>query len=603
MNLHRRHLLATAALAAASPALRVLAATATSPLNAVLDRIMAAQLKRSPETTTTLGLDKGDMAWAKSGLDDRSLAVRASDKADNLKYLAQLRTIDRKGLTGLDAVNYDTVAFQMETQAEGDRAFDYGSGGAGAPYVVSQLTGCYQQLPDFLDSQHAIETKADADAYLARLEAFAAALDQDTEQARHDGAMGVIPPDFAIDKALVQMVALHDQAPDKAVLVQSVARRASEKNIAGDYAGQASAIYTGKVQPALARQIDLMSVFRAKASHDAGVWRLPKGEAYYRASLKQWTTARISPEDVHKTGLELVASLSASLDEQLRKQGYSQGSVGERLRGLYSDPKFRYPDTDEGKAKLIDDLNQKVKIVQARLPDYFKTLPKATVEIRRVPKYIEAGAPGGYYQAGALDGSRPGAYFINLRDTAEVPSWTLPTLTYHEAIPGHHLQLSLQQETDLPLIRKAMWFSGYGEGWALYAEQLADEIGMYADDPMGRIGYLHDACFRAVRLVVDSGIHAKRWSREQAIKYYVDQIGDQEATATTEVERYCVWPGQACSYMVGKLTWLRLRQRAKDQLGAKFDIREFHDAGLLNGATPLTVLDDVIAGYVKAKTA
>ena len=603
MSLNRRHLLATAAFLAAAPAARALAAGGTTPLNAVFDEIMNAQLKRSPETTTSLGLDKGAMAGAKSLLDDRSLASRASDKADNLKYLAQLKRVDRKSLTGLDAVSYDTVAYQMETQAEADRAFDYGPGGAGAPYVVSQLTGCYQQLPDFLDSQHAIETKADADAYLARLEAFAVALDQDTEQARYDGGHGVFPPDFALDKTLVQMSALHDQTPDKAVLVQSVVRRAAEKGIAGDYGVRAAAIWTGKVQPALARQIDVMTAFRAKATHDAGVWRLPKGGDYYAASFRQWTTSTMSPDEVHTTGLDLVASLSARMDELLKAQGYTQGTVGERLRGLYADPKFRYPDTDEGKEKLIADLNLKVKAVQAKLPGYFKTLPKQSVEIRRVPKYIEAGAPGGYYQSGALDGSRPGAYFINLRDTAEVPSWTLPTLTYHESIPGHHLQGALQQEADLPMIRKVMWFSAYGEGWALYAEQLADEIGMYQDDPMGRIGYLHDAAFRAVRLVVDSGMHHKRWSREQAIKYVVDNLGDQEASATTEVERYCVWPGQACSYMIGKLNWLRLRDEARTRLGAKFDIREFHDAGLVSGATPLTVLNDVMAGYVKQKMA
>ena len=469
--------------------------------------------------------------------------------------------------------------------------------------MISQLTGSYQSPPDFLDSQPSIEAKADADAYLARLEAFAVALDQESEQARHDAGQGVIPPDFALDKTLIQMIGLHDAPADKSVLVQSVIRRTAEKKIDGDYAGKASAIYTGKIQPALARQIELMKSLRAKAVHDAGVWRLPSGEAYYAASLKQWTTSKITPDEAHKTGLDLVATLCGRIDELLKQQGMTQGSVGERMRALYDDPKYRYPNTDEGKVKLIADLNVKVKTVQAKLPGYFKTLPKASVEIRRVPAYIEAGAPGGYYQGGALDGSRPGAYFINLRDTAEVPSWTLPTLTYHEAIPGHHLQGALQQEADLPLIRKVMWFSAYGEGWALYAEQLADEMGMYEDDPMGRIGYLHDAAFRAVRLVVDSGLHSQRWSREQAVKYYVDAIGDQEATAVTEVERYCVWPGQACSYMVGKLTWLRLREQAKAKLGPRFDIREFHDAGLLCGATPLTVLDDVMAGYVKAKMA
>ncbi|MDR3507641.1 MAG: DUF885 family protein [Caulobacteraceae bacterium] len=603
MRINRRHLLATAALAAMTPAVRGFANPPTTPLNALFDQFMTEQMRRSPELVTTLGLDKDAMAAAKTRLDDRSLASRTSDKADTLGKLRRLRGVDRKGLTGLDAISYDTVAYGLVTEADADRQFDYGVVGAGAPYVLSQLSGAYQSIPDFLDSQHSIETKADAEAYLSRLEAFATALDQEIEQTRHDVALGVIPPDFIIDKALGQMTGLRDTPAAKASLVQSVARRAAEKNITGDYVGRATAIYEAKVVPALARQAELMTALRAKATHDAGVWRLPQGEAYYAASLTQWTTSNITPEEAHRTGLDLVASLSARMDTILKAQGFTKGSVGERLRGLYSDPRYRYPNTDEGKAKLIADLNVKVRTVQARLPGFFKTLPKSPVEIRRVPAYIEAGAPGGYYQNASLDGSRPGAYFINLRDTAEVPSWTLPTLTYHEAIPGHHLQLSLQQEADLPLIRKVLWFSAYGEGWALYAEQLAQEMGMYADDPLGEVGYLHDAAFRAVRLVVDSGMHARRWSREQAIRYYTDAIGDPEASATTEVERYCVWPGQACSYMVGKLTWLRLREWAKAQLGAKFDIREFHDAGLISGATPLTVLDDVIADYVKAKLA
>ena len=216
-----------------------------------------------------------------------------------------------------------------------------------------------------------------------------------------------------------------------------------------------------------------------------------------------------------------------------------------------------------------------------------------------MPPATEAGAPGGYYFSPSLDGTRPGIYWINLRDTAEVPAWTLPTLTYHEGLPGHHLQLALNNEAgDLPLIRKVIGFSGYSEGWALYAEQLAVEMGMYDNDVLGHIGMIHDAMFRAVRLVVDSGMHHKRWSREQAVKYFVDNIGDAEASAITEVERYCVWPGQACSYMVGKITWMDARARAKKALGRKFDIRKFHDAGLLSGGTPLTVLDQVIDNYI-----
>ncbi len=216
-----------------------------------------------------------------------------------------------------------------------------------------------------------------------------------------------------------------------------------------------------------------------------------------------------------------------------------------------------------------------------------------------MPKATEAGAPGGYYSSPPIDGSRPGIYWINLRNTAEKPRWVLPTLTFHEAIPGHHLQGALSNEAQgLPLIRKLIWFSGYGEGWALYAEQLAVEMGMYDNDPLGHVGQLHDSLFRAVRLVVDSGMHDKRWSREQAIKYFVDTIGDQEATATSEVERYCAWPGQACSYMVGKLTWLRLRDKASKALGRRFDIKAFHDAALLSGAMPLQAMERRIDDYI-----
>ena len=294
-----------------------------------------------------------------------------------------------------------------------------------------------------------------------------------------------------------------------------------------------------------------------------------------------------------------MAELTKGLDAALRAQGFKDGTVGQRLARLGADKAYIYDDTDAAKVTLIADLNKKVMAVQAKLPQWFGALPKAKVEIRRVPKAIEAGAPGGYYEPGTLDGSRAGAYYINLRDTAELPKWSLPTLTFHESIPGHHLQLTLAQEMkDLPLIRKIVFFSGYGEGWALYAEQLAVEMGMYDHDPLGHIGQMKDAMFRAVRLVVDSGMHAQGWTREQAVTYFVATLGDKESSAVTEVERYCVWPGQACSYMVGKLTWLRLRAQAKTALGPKFDIKAFHDAGLLSGALPLDVLDQVIGHYI-----
>jgi uncharacterized protein (DUF885 family) len=573
----------------------------TARLHALLDRFMDERLARSPEEVTSLGLDHGARAAAKSRLDDRSLAARARDRRENADRLARLRHIDRKPFQGMDRVNYDTVAYVMATEAEADRRFEYGApgglSGAGMPYALSQLNGAYRDIPNFLDTQHTIATKADADAYIARLEEFAAVLDQEVEVARHDAGAGIVAPDFILDKTLVQMRKLRGQGPDTSILVQSLVRRTQGK-VPGDWGGPASSLYAGKIQPAFDRQIAAIEAMRTTANHDAGVWKLPDGGAYYAQSLKTWATVSMSPEEVHKTGLDLVGLLGGRIDQIMQVNGLTRGTVGERLRGLYDDPQFRYPNNDADKERLVADLNKRVQDMQGRLPKYFSDLPKAGLEIRRVPAYTEAGAPGGYYQRPPIDGSRPGIYFINLRDTAEVPRWTLPTLTYHEGIPGHHLQIGLQQEADLPLIRKASFFSAYGEGWALYAEQLADEMGIYDGDPWGRIGFLHGALFRAVRLVVDSGLHRLRWTREDAIRYFVDHLGDQDATATTEVERYCVWPGQACTYMLGKLTWLKLRDRAKKRLGRHFDLRAFHQAGLRPGATPLPVLETAVDAFI-----
>jgi uncharacterized protein (DUF885 family) len=602
----RRRLLLTAAAVTLAPA-PVLASggdgSRHDQLNALFDRFVDEGLDRSPEGVTSLGLDTGKRAHQKSELGDRSLKAADENYELGVKQLAALDAFGRHDLSPADEVSFDVVRFGLVVQADAGKRFAYAGRSPGSPYVLNQLTGAYHDLPDFLDSQHRIETKADAEAYLARLEALSTAIDQDSEQARHDAGLGVFGPDFVLDKTLKQLRELRGAPADKAVLVQSLVRRTAEKKIDGDWAAAATKVYEEKVRPALDRQIFLAEALRAKAVHDAGCWRLPDGDAYYQASLVNWTTSSRPAEEIHQLGLDLVAKLTARMDELMRAQGLTQGTVGQRLRGMYEDPRFRYPNTDEGKEKLLADLNQKVRVVQAKLPQWFGALPKAGVEIKRVPKYTEAGSPGGYYNQGSLDGKRPGAYYINLRDTSEVPSWTLPTLTYHEAIPGHHLQGTIALEADTPLIRKLSFFSGYIEGWALYAEQLADEMGMYENDPWGRIGYLHDAGLRAVRLVVDTGMHRLRWTREKAIKYFVDTIGDKDESATTEVERYCVWPGQACSYMLGKLEWLKLREAARAQLGDRFDIRKFHDAGLLSGATPLEVLDTVIGDWIKTQRA
>ncbi len=572
-------------------------------LTSAFDAILRDLLLASPLTATANGLDKGEYAALRGRLDDRSDAAKAATVTRLKRAVDRLNAIDRSQLNAGDRINYDTVLWDFSNQLALARNFDFGdygtlSGGFPNPYVISQLSGAYQSIPDFLDTQHPIETAADAEAYLKRLAAFATLLDQETDRAKRDMARGIVPPDFILKTALKQLNALRDTDPATSRLINSIDERTTAKGIAPGAAGpwkdRAAAIVTGPVKEALQRQIDLLVNARSTARHDAGVRNLNNGDAYYAQCVKLNTSTDLTPAQVHTLGLQKVADLTAEMDTRFRQMGMTQGSVADRIKAMYADPKYLYPNTDEGKAKLLGDLQAKVDAVEARLPRYFGVLPKAKLQIRRVPVATEAGAPGGYYNPGAIDGARPGAYYINLRDTAEVPSWTLPTLTYHEGVPGHHLQGTIQQEAQgLPMLRKLSGFNAYVEGWALYSEQLAGEMGMYDNDPAGRIGYLHDALFRAVRLVVDTGMHAMGWSREQAIAYMIATSANAEGDATAEIERYVVWPGQALGYMVGKLTWLRLRDAMKAKQGAAFDIKAFHDAGLLCGAVPLDVLEDV----------
>jgi uncharacterized protein (DUF885 family) len=576
-------------------------ANASAALSAVMNAIVQETLMTSPELLTQLGFDKGPFAAMKARLDDRSQAKVEADQAKFRGFISDLKAVDREALGVDEKVYFDTLAFYGDTAIQG-YDFAYGTGGP-SPYTISQLTGAYQSIPDFLDSQHSIETAEDAEAYLSRVAAFATALDQETERMQRDFAAGSVPPDFVLERTLTQMNAAMEPGAAQTTLVQSIVRRTAEKGIAGEWGRRAEALVNDAVFPALARQADGLKARQADASHEAGVWRLPDGEAFYDYGIKSYTTTTLSGDEIHRIGLDQLAELTARADELLKAQGMTQGSVGDRIAALGEDPQYRYPNTDEAKETLLSDLNAQVIEVRRRMPEYFGRLPKSDVEIRRVPKAIEAGAPGGYYNSPSLDGSRPGAYYINLRDTAEWPRWQLPTLTYHEAIPGHHHQISLAQEKEnTPILMKVLGFSAYSEGWALYAEQLADEMGMYETDPIGKIGYIQSAMFRATRLVVDSGMHAKRWSRERAIEFMTTALGDSPTAVTTEIERYCVWPGQACSYKLGHNKWVELRNRAQISLGDRFDIKAFHDAGMNTGGVPLTVLDRVLSDWIVART-
>ena len=607
--LNRRSLLSTAAVASASVALPSLAAAApgsAADLDRMFETFFDEDLRERPEGATQLGLDKGSNADLKFKLSDESRAGQAAARALTRSQLDRLKAFDPSGLSPTDRLNYDTVLYTRQAAVETER-FDFGgSAFSRSPYVVSQLTGAYQAVPDFLDTKHKIETKDDADAYLSRLSAFAGQLDANTAQMKHDYGLGVIAPDFMLDLTLDQLAKTRLPA-DSTILVTSIARRAAAKGLGDGYGRDAAKIYNEKVAPALDRQIEEARRQRAAATHDAGIWRFKDGPAFYEAALHNTTTTRYSPEEVHKIGLDQAREISARLETLLQAQGMTQGTVAARIAALYKDPKQIYPNTDEGKLAQIAYCNQRLAEIRPKLPHGVRTPARSQVSVRGA---AGAGADRSRRSLGllsgtaSLDGSRPGIVYFNLHDSAEWPKFCLSSTVFHEGLPGHQLEGGLAlSNNNLPRLRKTIGFSGYAEGWALYAEQLADEIGMYDEDPLGRIGYLKFQLFRANRCVVDTGIHHFKWSREQAIARFVDSEGEAPGFAAREVERYCSTPGQACSYKLGHTVIVNLRNQAKAELGPKFDIKAFHEAVLSCGRVPLDILQQAGARWIASVTA
>jgi uncharacterized protein (DUF885 family) len=571
---------------------------------ALYDSIFEGMLRYSPEMATGLGLDKGERAHLKSRLSDSSPAGKMGQYQAVLDHLPQLRTIDRDQLQGRDRAWLDTVLWLGDRMSE-EASIPYGGiGGYGypVPYVLSQLTGSYQEVPDFLDSQHTIETREDAQAYIARLEEFARNVNFEVDKARADAGRGVVPPTYILDKALTQTNTLRGERGEQAGLVQSLVRRTREKGIAGDWGTQASALVDGRLASALDRQIAVLTELKRGAGTSPAAGRLPEGERFYQLCLRYHTSTSLTPDEAHAIGLRQMAELTAEVDPLLRNEGLTSGSVGDRINQLREQERYLYPNTDAGREQMLADLTRQMEVLRARMPDYFNTIPRSPMEVKRVPPAIEVGAPRGYAQGPSLDGSRPGAYYINLVDTRIWPKWALPTLTHHEAIPGHLWQGSIVLENEsIPLLHRNIGVPAYGEGWGLYSEQLADEIGMYRDFPVGRVGMIQSFMYRAARVVMDTGMHAKGWSREQSIRYFTENVGLDPISATSEVERYVVWPGQACSYKIGHNEIVRLREQARAQLGDRFDIKGFHDAVLLNGDMPLEVLGTVVADWTRER--
>lgn len=602
MTTSRRDFLVAGSSALALTALPARAATgADAAAQALLADMAEAMLADAPESASGLGIDTGPRAALKSRLGNKTPAGQAQIAAHVQDRLARLRAIDLTPLSPATRTDVD-VALAAHALAADGFAFPFGDMAImnsnwsyrNSPYAVAQNTGSFVETPDFLDSNHGIASRADADAYLARLAAYAANLKGETERLRHDAGIGVTAPAFLLDKSLTQMARVQVQPIDQWGAVTSIARRTQA--MPGDYGAKAVAIVRDQVAPALAAQVAELQRQRAGATMDAGVWKLPQGDAYYAWALRAGTTTTRSPDDVHQLGVDQLAALQSEMDRLLRGLGLTKGTVGERMTAMGKDPHYRFPDDDIGRQQILSYIDGRLADIRTRLPRAFATLVPARLIVKRVPVEIEAGAPGAYAGPGTIDGSVPGNYYINLRDTGIWPRYSLPTLCYHEGIPGHIWQGEYTYK--LPLIRSLLAFNAYSEGWALYAEQLGDELGAYDGDVAGRLGYLQSIAYRCCRLVVDTGLHAKRWTREQAIHWFATTNGSTVEDVQGEVDRYCAWPGQACGYKVGHGEIVRLRAAAQKALGPKFDFRLFNDAVVKGGGVPMTVLAKNVDAWV-----
>jgi uncharacterized protein (DUF885 family) len=602
-ELSRRDLLVLSAFAAANAAVPAWAqAGPDADAQRVLDAITEQFLRDFPEAATALGIDKGARAGLKSRLTDRSAAGQAAIAGHLRAGLRQIAPLKLDALSPVMRTNVEVVKAAFELALDGF-AFPYGDVAVGgyrnAPYVVIQNVGAFLDTPKLLDSDHLIVTAADADAYLARTEAYARQLDGETERLKAARGQGVVAPGFLLDKALKQLEVARAGKVEEWGLVTSLAKRTDK--IAGGHAARAATIARDKVAPALDRQIAELKLHRAAADDRAGVWKLPRGEEYYAWALRAATTTRLTPDEVHRMGLDQLAELQGQMDPILKSLGYSKGTVGARMTALGDDPRFGFPDNDEGRAQIMALLNGRIAAIKAMMPQAFHTLVRGNVEVKRLPLAEEPGAPGAFGGAGSIDGTIPSRFWINLRTTKLHNKFSLPTLAYHEAIPGHGWQG--EYTFKLPLIRSKLEFNAYSEGWALYSEQLADELGVYRDNPVERLGYLQSLAFRACRLVVDTGLHAKRWTRQQAIDWFATTNGSSVDEVSGEVDRYCSWPGQACGYKVGHSYINRFRDKAKAALGPRYDFRGFNDALVLGGNVPMTVLEGVVDRYVAARKA
>ena len=604
MRTDRRQVLlgAGATLALTALPLRAVAGTADAAAEALIGRVAETFLSDYPELATGLGVDKDKRAQLKHQLTDRSAKGQRKIVAHLRQTLADIATLDLNALSPTMRTHIDVIQTCFTSSLDGF-AFGYGDVAVGSyrnsPYVVIQNVGAFLDVPRMLDSDHQIATPEDGEAYLDRLESYAEQLDGETERLKLAAAKGVIAPDFLLDKCLKQIKLARSGNPAGWGLVTSVANRTAGMD--GDFGERAWLLAKDKVGPALDKQIAELERHRARARPEAGVWKFEDGDAYYAWALRAGTTTTMTPDEVHQMGLDQLAKIQSEMDTILKKEGYAKGTVGARMEALAKDQRFAFPEGDPGRAEIMKFLNERITDIRSRMPQAFNTLVKGNVEVKRLPLAEEPGAPGAYGGAGSIDGTIPGKFWINLRTTSLHTRFSLPDLAYHESIPGHVWQGEYANK--MPLIRSILAFNAYSEGWALYAEQLADELGVYEGDTVGKLGYLQSISFRACRLVVDTGLHAKQWTREQGVKFFVERNGSNPIEVASEVDRYCSWPGQACGYKVGHSEINRQREKAKATLGATFDVKAFDDTVVLGGNVPLDVLAKNVDEYIKTAKA
>jgi uncharacterized protein (DUF885 family) len=553
---------------------------------------------QDPQMLSSMRMLPSWMDWYSDDLTDQSLAQekKLQDKLRN--DLATLRQYDRAGMNQADALNYDMLEYFLAMQAEGEPFAHHN-------YPLNQLFGIQNEFPTFMATQHPVASVGEAEDYIARLNKAPAMVDQVMEGLLARERENIIPPTFVVEKVLKEMRAFVAAEPTKNILYTSLAEKF---DLAGESAVNTSqrkallrkteTAIRDEVYPAYGKFIAYYEKLLPKTTGNNGVWALPNGKAFYAYAVKMHTTTNMTPEQVHQLGLSEVARIESEMDAILRGEGLTLGSVGARVQGISKRPDQLYPDTDAGRAQIITDFQRIIDDIDQNLTPYFNVRPKMGVKVERVPAFREATAPGAYYNGPAFDGSRPGIFYINLRNTAEVAKFGMRTLAYHEAIPGHHFQIAIQQElTGVPIFRKVLPFTAYAEGWALYSERLAWEAG-FQKAPLDNLGRLQAEMFRAVRLVVDTGLHEKRWTREQAIAYMLEKTGMPETDVVAEIERYLVMPGQALAYKVGMNKILELRDYAKTDLGPKFDLKAFHDVVLTGGSMPMALLEQRVKQWV-----